>query len=140
MASRLQSYSNQLIKSLKAWPLKYWRASFWHKLVSLIVLIVVLIVLVMYGIAQWYINSEDHKPLQLGVSFIPDYAQSLGVNPEQNMDALINIGVRQFRLVSYWSDMEPTPGHYEFSQLDWQFQKAEAAHAKIILSLGLRQP
>jgi hypothetical protein len=44
------------------------------------------------------------------------------------------------RLVSYWDAMEPAPGKYDFSQLDWQFQKAEAAGAKISLSLGLRQP
>jgi len=93
----------------------------------------------MYGIAEWYIHSEQ-GPQQLGVSFIPDYAQSLGVNPQQTMDALLNIGVKQFRLVSYWSDMEPSPGQYDFSQLDWEFQKAEAAHAKVTLTVGLRQP
>lgn len=94
----------------------------------------------MYGIAQWYIHSVANKPLQMGVSFIPDYAQSLGLDPQQTMDALTGIGAKQFRLVSYWSDMEQTPGHYDFSQLDWQFKKAEAAHAKVILAVGLRQP
>lgn len=94
----------------------------------------------MYGIARWYIHSQSHKPQQLGVSFIPDYAQSLGVDPQQAMDALTGIGVKQFRLVSYWRDMEQTPGQYDFSQLDWQFKKAEAAHAKILLTVGLRQP
>lgn len=94
----------------------------------------------MYGIAEWYIHSESSKPLQLGVTFIPDYAQSLGLNPEQTMNALIGIGVKEFRLVSYWNDTEPSPNQYNFSQLDWEFAKAEAAHAKIILSLGLRQP
>ncbi len=94
----------------------------------------------MYGIARWYIHSEQSKPFQFGVSFIPDYAQSLGLDPPQTMGALLDIGVRQFRLVSYWSDMEQTPGNYDFSQLDWQFKKAEAAHAKITLTVGLRQP
>ncbi len=94
----------------------------------------------MYGIAQWYIHSEVSKPLQLGVSFIPDYAASLGVDPKANLDALLNIGVKQLRLVSYWSDGEQTQGQYDFSQLDWQFKKAEAAHAQVILTLGLRQP
>jgi hypothetical protein len=94
----------------------------------------------MYSIAQWYIWSMRNTPLQLGVSFIPDYAQSLGVDPQQNMDALLDIGVKHFRLVSYWSDMEQTKGTYDFSQLDWQFQKAEAKGAKITLTLGLRQP
>ena len=85
--------------------------------------VILLLVGSMYGIAQWYIHSEASKPLQMGVSFIPDYAQSLGVDPQQTMDALLNIGVKQFRLVSYWSDMEQTPGQYDFSQLDWQFKK-----------------
>lgn len=94
----------------------------------------------MYGIAQWYIHSQASQPLRYGVSFIPDYANSLGVDPKTNLDALLGIGVKQLRLVSYWSDVEQTPGSYDFSQLDWQFQKAETAKAKIILTVGLRQP
>jgi hypothetical protein len=94
----------------------------------------------MYGIARWYIYTESSQPLTYGVSFIPDYAQSLGVNPEATFKALLGIGVKQFRITSYWSDIEPTPGHYDFTQLDWEFKDAQAAHAKIILTLGLRQP
>ncbi len=95
----------------------------------------------MYGVARWYIASQAAKPLILGTSFIPAYAESLGLDPRQTMDALIqDIGVRHFRLVSYWDQLEPEQGVYDFSLLDWQFQKAEAAHAKITLSLGLRQP
>jgi hypothetical protein len=91
-----------------------------------------------YGIARWYMSTVP--PQTVGVSFIPDYASYLGVDPQQTMDALLHIGVRQFRLVSYWSDGEPTHGNYDFSQLDWEFSKAEAGGAKITLSLGLRQP
>jgi hypothetical protein len=116
-------------------PKKRWL----RRLVIAVICVVLVLVGAMYGIAEWYIHSEK-GPQQLGVSFIPDYAQSLGLNPEQTMDALTSIGVKQFRLVSYWSDMEPSPGHYDFSQLDWEFQKAEAAHAKVILTVGLRQP
>ncbi|HUD06134.1 MAG TPA: beta-galactosidase [Candidatus Saccharimonadales bacterium] len=95
----------------------------------------------MYGIARWYIASQSNQPLTLGVTFVPDYAESLGLNPEATMQALItDMHVKQFRLTSYWSDLEPSPGHYDFSQLDWQFQKAQAAHAKVMLSIGLRQP
>lgn len=94
----------------------------------------------MYGIAQWYIHSEYAKPYVLGTSFIPDYASYLGVDPKQTLDAVLSLGVKHLRLVSYWSDSEPTKGTYDFSQLDWQFQKAEAAHVKVSLSLGLRQP
>lgn len=95
----------------------------------------------MYGIARWYIWSERNQPYVLGTSFIPAYAQSLGLDPQQTMDGLINdVGVRNFRLVSYWNQMEPAPGTYDFSTLDWQFKKVEAAGGQITLSVGLRQP
>ncbi|GAC1502138.1 MAG: hypothetical protein NVS1B10_06780 [Candidatus Saccharimonadales bacterium] len=94
----------------------------------------------MFLVGQWYRISQRSKPLSLGVSFIPDYAASLGIDPKATMDSLLGIGVKHFRLVSYWSDGEPVKGKYDYSQLDWQFQKAEARHAKITLTLGLRQP
>jgi len=118
----------------------YWRGGVWHKIVTVVVALILVIIGTMYGIARWYIWQEGNQPVTYGVSFIPDYAESLGVNPQQNMDALLHIGVREFRLTSYWSDIETSPGKYDFSQLDWEFQKADAAHAKIILTVGLRQP
>ena len=124
-----------LSKRLRSWATSDW----WHKLISAVVIVVILLVGIMYAVAEWYIHSQK-GPQQFGVSFIPDYAQSLGVDPQQTMDALLNIGVKHLRLVSYWSDMEPSPGQYDFSQLDWQFKKAEDAHAQIILTVGLRQP
>ncbi len=123
------------------WFARYWQRNIWHKIVVIFVGLLLLCLGTMYGIARWYTLSESDKPLTLGVSFIPDYAQSLGLDPQKTMDAILNdLHVRHLRLTSYWSDIEPAPGHYDFSQLDWEFQKAEAAHAKVSLSLGLRQP
>lgn len=140
MAKRLPHYAFKLAKSLKKRLHDYWRSNFWHKVVTVAICLLLVWIGIMYGVAQWYIHSERSKPLEQGVSFIPDYAQSLGLDPQNTMDALNGIGVRHYRLVSYWSDAEQTQGHYDFSQLDWQFEKAEHANAKIILTLGLRQP
>jgi hypothetical protein len=109
----------------------------------LITLLIILGVVVggMYGIARWYIWSGRNTATTVGVTFIPDYAQSLGVSPQETMKAIVDdLHVKQFRLVSYWSDMESRPGKYDFSQLDWQFKEANAAHAKVSLAIGLRQP
>ncbi len=119
---------------------RWWRRSWLHKAIALTMLILVIIVAGMFGIAQWYIHSQAGKPMTYGVSFIPSYARNLGVEPQQTFDALLNMGVRHFRLVSYWKTIEPAPGQYNFDELDWQFAKAEAANAKIVLTLGLRQP
>lgn len=75
-----------------------------------------------------------------GVSFIPDYASSLGVEPKETMDALLGLNIKHFRLVSYWNKYETVNNKYDFTELDWQFKKAEDAGAKVTLSIGLRQP
>lgn len=100
-----------------------------------------LLLLGLYSVSRWYVASSATKPLTIGVSFVPDYARSLDLNAEETMDALIDdLGVRQFRLVSYWNKHEPEQGEYDFSDLDWQFEKAEAADARVSLAIGLRQP
>src|SRR5882757_7603986 len=132
MATKASSHG-KLGRTLKApfrWLKRYWHVSVWHKMVVILASILILAVGSMYGIARWYIWSEGNKPVTYGVSFIPDYASYLGVDPQQTMDALINdLHVKQFRLTSYWSDVETAPGKYDFSQLDWEFQKAQAAGA-----------
>lgn len=107
-----------------------------------VISITTLIVLAgMYGMSRWYKSSQAHKPEVIGASFNPAYAESLGLDAQQTMDALIDeVGVRHFRLVSYWSQLEPAPGKYDFRLLDWQFAKAEDAGATVTLAIGLRQP
>lgn len=95
----------------------------------------------MYGIAQWYIIKHHNEPFTYGVTFIPNYAKYFDLDPQTTMDAIINdLGVRRFRLVSYWEDIEKTPGVYDFSDLDWQFDKVEQVNGQISLAIGLRQP
>jgi hypothetical protein len=114
----------------------------WGKRLALACIVTVTILLGgMYGIARWYIHGASNQPQVIGASFIPDYASSLGLDPQQTLDAMLNeLGVRHLRLTSYWSTAEATQGTYDFSQLDWQFAKAEKAGAKVSLSVGLRQP
>src|SRR5581483_8742725 len=50
------------------------------------------------------------------------------------------LGMKQVRLVSYWGDIEPTKGSYDFSTLDWEFALANQYHTKVSLAVGLRQP
>lgn len=141
---QLELYTHKLLKGVRNMPHSmhaYWRKSWWHKLVSIFVILLVVSIGTMYGIARWYIHTESNKPLTLGVSFIPAYAESLGLNAEDTLNALIDqAGVRHFRLVSYWDEIEPQSGQYDFSSLDWQFQQINKVHGTVMLSVGLRQP
>lgn len=81
------------------------------------------------------------KNPQYGVSFSAKYARELGVDWKANFAALNeDMGIRRYRLMSYWDDIEKTKGHYDFSELDWQMDQAAAYGSKVSLGLGMRQP
>jgi hypothetical protein len=125
----------------KAHIQRTWRRGFWYKLLLCFSALLILWFSTLFGISQWYIASNRDKPYNYGVTFIPGYAEYFGLNPKETMQAMIDeLGVRQFRLVSYWDVSEATQGTYDFSQLDWQFEKANAVGAKVSLAIGLRQP
>lgn len=129
-------------KSTKTnWFVRFWRASGWHKFWIIFALCLLIIVSGMYGVARWYQASVRDQPLQMGASFIPAYAESLGLDAEETMDAMIqSLGIRHFRLVSYWNQLEPEQGEYNFELLDWQFKKVEQSGGTVSLSVGMRQP
>lgn len=94
-----------------------------------------------YSVARWYQSSQSGMPYKTGVTFIPYYAQSLGLDPHETLDAILDdLHVRQFRLVSYWNAIEQQKGLYDFSDLDWQIKRAEGTGSTVSLAIGLRQP
>src|SRR5258708_439430 len=100
--------NKHIIKSVLRGPINYWRRGSWFRKTWL-TLITVLVVSLggMYGIARWYIAKHSHETLQMGVTFSPDYARALGLDPKPTMQAMVSdLGVRRFRLVSYWNDIE----------------------------------
>jgi hypothetical protein len=134
-----------LKKKLKFHPkvvLSLWKKSkLWQKVLYLFVGFIIICIGAMYGVARWYIYEQRKVPLTLGVTFISSYARYFGLDPKETMQAMVDqLGVKNFRLVSYWDQIESTKGQYDFSDLDWQFRLAEKAHAQVILSIGLRQP
>jgi len=137
-AKRWLHYAWRVAKHFLPWPP---RTKTGKRILIGFVGFVVLIILGMYGIARWYIWSVDDQPQVVGASFIPDYAASLGLDPKQTLHAMLDdLPIKHIRLTSYWSDMEPQPGVFDFSQLDWEMAMAEKSGAKVTLSVGLRQP
>ncbi len=125
-------------KQTKQW---YQRRDIIQKITIWTAITVITTVSTMYSIARWYIWQNKSKPLVVGVTFIPRYARYYNLDPKQTMRALIDeLNIKQFRLVSYWDDIEPVRGQFDFSELDWQFKYAEDAGAKVSLAIGLRQP
>jgi hypothetical protein len=118
-----------------------WRGSFWHKALLCLAVLAILVTSTMYGVAQWYIHKHASEPLIIGTTFVPDYAESFRLDPHQTLNAIFSdLNMRHVRLVSYWKDIETSPGKYDFSKLDWQFDMANKYNAKVSLAIGMRQP
>jgi hypothetical protein len=78
-----------------------------------------------------------------------DYGVSLSVKQCRNFDIsskkcllwlLKDCGFRRFRLMSYWDEIEPAPGQYDFKELDKQLGLIIKYKGSVTLCLGARQP
>ena len=86
-------------------------------------------------------GSSTKLPIVAGVTFSAKYSRELDLDPRAVLTALINdLGIRHYRLMSYWDIHEPTDGTFDFSELDWQMKMAEESGSKVTLAIGLRQP
>lgn len=104
-------------------------------------IILSLVLSVVFSIGEWYTLRNQHKPLVFGTTFVPNYARYFELDPKETLQAMIHeLGIKRFRLVSYWNVHEPQPDEYDFSELDWQFDMVEAAGGEVSLAIGLRQP
>lgn len=80
-------------------------------------------------------------PGKYGVSFSAKQCHSFKIDQNKTLQWLIEeVGLRRFRLMSYWNDIEAHQGTYDFSDLDTQIATIKKAKGKITLCLGARQP
>jgi hypothetical protein len=78
---------------------------------------------------------------EFGASFSVPYCEHLGlVWQDVLLGALETIGLRQYRLMSYWNRHEAIKGKYDFAELDQQVDMIEKHGGTISLCLGVRQP
>lgn len=88
-----------------------------------------------------YQRRHANDPLIVGVSFSKEYSQELGNDWRQNFTELLDdASFRHFRLMSYWDELEPEKGAFNFADLDWQMDQAAKRGAKVTLAIGERQP
>lgn len=94
--------------------------------------------LIFFVIWFWPAKVKDYDN---GVTFSAKYARELGVDPEKVFDSIVNeLGVKKIRLVAYWDDIEKVQNKYDFSDLDWQLEKAKENNMDVIFTLGRRVP
>lgn len=83
----------------------------------------------------------EEKPVALGATFSKKYAESLGLDWKETYLAMLDdLKVKRLRIPAYWDDIEPEPGVYNFSIVDWQLQEAAKRGVTVILAVGRKLP
>ncbi len=99
-----------------------------------------LLTLLAVYVLLWLLSIPVHRQVW-GVSFRPEYADSLGLDWKKTYSAIItDLKPHSIRIAAEWANIEPVKGKYEFSDLDWMIKQAEENNVKIILALGQKTP
>lgn len=94
-------------------------------------------------IALVFILAQKSIPetITYGMSFNTMYATELGLDWRETYDAILNdLGVRHLRLAAHWPMVEPVAGEYNFTELDYQLERANEVGATVIFAVGRRLP
>jgi len=85
--------------------------------------------------------SRKVYPIEYGISFNQDHAESLGLNWKQVYeDMLRELEPKYIRIAAMWSDVEEVKGEYDFSSVDWMMDKAAEYNTKVLLVVGQKAP
>lgn len=104
-----------------------------------IVSLFVLIVLISFYFISSYASKIENP--EYGVSFNTVYARELGLNWKEVYDSLFDdLHIQKVRLAAHWNMVEPKDGEYNFSEMDYQVQKAQENNVEIIFAAGKRLP
>lgn len=102
----------------------------------------VFIVILAIFLLLWYKPGRNLE-IDYGVTFSDKYSKELGLNPKDVLrESLDDLGIKKFRLVAYWNDIQVNQNTFDYSNLDWQLDMIEKnnPNAEVILSIGRRVP
>lgn len=86
------------------------------------------------------------KKITWGVAFSQKHAKDMGLDWKEAYLALLDdLQVKNIKLAAHWDLLEPSPGVYDFTDLDWQLDQAgqrdtTVRDAKIMLAIGMKTP
>lgn len=107
--------------------------------------LILLLLILISGFFGLSIYSEKANPpaenIVYGVTFAPRAAEFLGFDWKQVYGKVLDdLKVKHLRLPGYWNVIEKTRGVYDFSETDFMLKEAGKREAKVIFTLGMKQP
>lgn len=111
------------------------------KSIFLFLIIVILVLVIVLIWSKFFIPDTIVSKIKWGVSFSQKQSEALGLDWRENYLAILNdLKVKFLRISVHWDLIEPIENQYDFSDLDWQINKAREAGAQIILAIGMKTP
>lgn len=82
-------------------------------------------------------HKHHNEPEVIGVSFSQKQAERYDVDWRANYRAILSeLKPKHVRISAYWDRIEPRPGIYDFSELDWMLEQAHLANAEVTVVVG----
>ncbi|MDO9509959.1 MAG: endo-1,4-beta-xylanase [Candidatus Magasanikbacteria bacterium] len=105
-----------------------------------VILIFIAVVGFLYGQA-WLLSLKKNEQAVFGVSFSPDYARYLQLDPKKVFDKIAGEwGFKYIRLSVQWNNVEKEKGKFDFSETDYFINEAEKNGMKVVLAIGQKTP
>jgi hypothetical protein len=82
------------------------------------------------------IPVDARAATRIGISFRPLQAAGFGLEPHATLASLLEHPFELVRLAALWNGMEPAPGDFDPTPLDWQVHAAERAGKQVIIGVG----
>ena len=106
-------------------------------------ILLVILALLLFSLLILFVLAQKEVPQKItyGISYNLPYVLELGLNPDVVFDAFVNdLKVRDFRLSTHWTLIEPIQNQFDFTWMDTDIRKVEKVNGHIILGVGRRLP
>ncbi|MEZ4104405.1 MAG: beta-galactosidase [Candidatus Paceibacterota bacterium] len=111
--------------------------SWWKKIIKIFLFLIFILVIATAFLAY----KKKPSSITYGMSFNVLYAKELGLDWQETYDAILDdLKVRHIRLAAHWPMIEPVQGNYNFTEMDYQINRAEITGTEVILAVGRRLP
>lgn len=105
------------------------------------VLFIILIIILLFLGYLFIGKAPVADNIVWGVNFSQKHAFLFGLDWKETYLALVDdLGVKKMKIASYWDLIEGEEGSYNFSDLDWQINKAEEKEVDVLLVIGMKSP
>ena len=112
------------------------------------IIIVAIVVIFLYVVLSFKVFNNfpakidlKHRSGEFGATFSKKFCDELGLNWKETYIAILDdLKVRYLRLPAYWDEIETADGVYDFNDFDYQVNEASRRDARLIITLGRRQP